>query len=590
MGKSGRQAITGKRLASLHLGSPLEGVSKVQTAKLNETRIAEASEDTKSSDRPSAFTLRYVTPKTRRATLAHHEAKRVTTLTDSTTLVSPPSNAIVGDGPQGSIGNAPPQKRMRRDERGGSDDLYNTSHDEGEAPKAWPIYDAAAGAGELPSAPHSSDRVRQADRREQEDPRIHWPASSIDHLDGNADQTMGLRSSSHLDSGTRAAKTDYPGRPREFATESATVPTRVPTLTRSRNSSTESDDLWPNQSSIPTSPMHLERSVSKKPEDAHHNQAERRSTTEDVVVGDQSALRIEPTTGGFVTKTSIGVSESTPAPDDPAGLSSIRAPSLSFKAKKLRGKFDASAIETRFGIQLSTEEENKLRALSGNNMGAAINIYLQGPHKSSGNDGAEASGQRKMSSSSSISFWQQKRQSEKQKQNPHPEAPKRKRGQESISSEDRKSIVDVSDPAFAERGQENVDLPLSRPGTSAIASQSHVAAGDLWPLVGHRSSSEEVVARNKALERCCTDDSGSMENVQVESVGGHCGLAVDAVHSTTSEIAEANEMSDNSGAGSVPLRGMQGFTNQENVRPRNPPPSSANRLPNGKLGAGQTNS
>ena len=58
----------------------------------------------------------------------------------------------------------------------------------------------------------------------------------------------------------------------------------------------------------------------------------------------------------------------------------------------------------------------------------------------------------------------------------------------------------------------------------------------------------------------------------------------DGVNRSSPEITEANDESGTSGPGPVPLRGIQGFTNQENVRPRNPP-SSTNRLPNGKLGA-----
>ncbi len=59
--------------------------------------------------------------------------------------------------------------------------------------------------------------------------------------------------------------------------------------------------------------------------------------------------------------------------------------------------------------------------------------------------------------------------------------------------------------------------------------------------------------------------------------------AVGGMIRTDAEVVDADEKSEHSGTGPVPLRGMQTFANQENVRPRNPP-SSTSRLPNGKLG------
>lgn len=55
------------------------------------------------------------------------------------------------------------------------------------------------------------------------------------------------------------------------------------------------------------------------------------------------------------------------------------------------------------------------------------------------------------------------------------------------------------------------------------------------------------------------------------------------VNSPRLQITEANNESEIAGAGPVPLRGMQGFANQENVRPRDPLPTTS-RLTNGKLG------
>lgn len=61
-------------------------------------------------------------------------------------------------------------------------------------------------------------------------------------------------------------------------------------------------------------------------------------------------------------------------------------------------------------------------------------------------------------------------------------------------------------------------------------------------------------------------------------------MRLNVVNHTSSEVIEANNRNGTAGAGPVPLRGMQGFVNQENVRPRNPPLNTS-RLSNGKLGA-----
>lgn len=59
--------------------------------------------------------------------------------------------------------------------------------------------------------------------------------------------------------------------------------------------------------------------------------------------------------------------------------------------------------------------------------------------------------------------------------------------------------------------------------------------------------------------------------------------ATGVVNSPRSQITETNNEGEITGTGPVPLRGMQGFANQENVRPRDPLPTTS-RLTNGKLG------
>jgi preprotein translocase subunit SecD len=88
--------------------------------------------------------------------------------------------------------------------------------------------------------------------------------------------------------------------------------------------------------------------------------------------------------------------------------SRVRAPGLSFKAKTQRERFAASALEAKVGIEFSTEGAEKLRALSGNDMGAALSIYLQGYYNISEDQSPEANKQisrvgKRQSSSESMS-------------------------------------------------------------------------------------------------------------------------------------------------------------------------------------------
>lgn len=103
-------------------------------------------------------------------------------------------------------------------------------------------------------------------------------------------------------------------------------------------------------------------------------------------------------------------------------------------------------------------------------------------------------------------------------------------------------------------------------------------------LIQHETSSQEVVPQNRDMQGHREASGASLEDDHAAGARGHFVHAIRFVDSRSPKITEANDKSEISGAGPVPLRGMQGFANQENVRPRNPP-SSTNRLPNGKLGA-----
>lgn len=184
----------------------------------------------------------------------------------------------------------------------------------------------------------------------------------------------------------------------------------------------------------------------------------------------------------------------------------IRTPSMSFKARQLRGKFDADALEKHFDIELSPEASQRLRALSGNDLATTVNLDLQGRCQGIENERPEAytgvdepcsrfkSPPNTDVSLSSIEFWQQLRQSQRQQHGPHPKKAKVDFGRRFILLEDQSTTRQPSDQGYAEPSRKLFDHRLNRTDRSALAQESPSALHSATPLITRQTSSREIVA------------------------------------------------------------------------------------------------
>ncbi len=594
MGNYGRQAWTGTGLASLHLRPSSEGTSNVEIARTDRSRTGEGAGDTRSMSSPIAYTVRYVTPKKRGPRPAPCGAK---TSLDSPHSSTPPSSDRLWDRHRGHVDDEPLQKSASGIVRGGPDDLYDTSGDEGEAPRTSLKQDNAARA----EVPTSTLQIRDGSKnpigREQDHAQSKRIANDLSRLDGTGVKTPGRRISSVLNFEARFAQRDDLDGACELRMECASKSVRIPRLIRLRRRSTESDHARPSYPTAVSDSRHPSQSFFKH-RPGHLNLGERPSAVGAEVGGDQIAPQIETTAEVASTNINTASSEASPTFKHAVDDSRIRAPSVSFKAKKGRGKFDAGAIEARFGIRLSPKRAERPRALSGNDRGAPINLFLPGYCDVSKGQGADVSSpakeqdsglQKRRSSSGSVScieFWRQRRQSEKQTQSSYPEATRGSSGQNTTSSEDRNLMTDLSDQGSAQRNREDVAPLLSMSDTSEVATAFPLPQYDPGQLIQHEPCSEKGLPGNMDWRRHYKDGILSRQDAQVADAKRSLVNASGVANDISPEIIQANDKSVTTGAGPVPLRGMQAFPNQENVRPRNPP-SSTGRLPNGKLGACQ---
>jgi hypothetical protein len=590
MGNFGRQAVAGKRLASVHQQISLQGASNVQTARTNEDCTGEAVENAKPPQIPGPFTLRFLTPKKRRATPAEYKAKKCPESPRSTTIVTAASCNRLRETIPGIIGDESLRYQTSRKPRGGLDELYNTSADEGGTPNSFSRYCTAGRALKPQPTRQASEIVEEACPQKQDDTLFPCSASETDLRAGIGDRTAITRKPLYLDSKDRLGHRDVLDGTDELATESIKTAVRVPRPIRLRRRRSVSDHVRPDPKPTPPGPKPLDNPFLVEP-GAQGNQAGRALSNERQIGGDQRALHFKTGMEKTGTTASLAASPASAASKNPHP-SRIRASGLSFKAKKLRRRFDAGALEAQFGIELSTEGAEKLRTLSGNDMGAALNIYLQGYYKISEDQSPGANkqitrvGKRRSScgSMASTKHWQEMRQSEKQRQGSHPDMARGETGRTSTLSDGADSVIDVLDGRQAQHNEGKNDPPLSRPDTPEIARELHMTQDDSQRLIQHETSSQEVVPQNRDMRGHREASGASVEDDHAVGARGHFVHAIGVVDSRSPKITETDDKSELSGAGPVPLRGMQGFANQENVRPRNPP-SSTNRLPNGKLGA-----
>jgi hypothetical protein len=582
MGKSGRQNAAGKRLAALHQRISSDGPSGVKTATPLETTAEVAEGNKRPHEAPYDFAVRYATPKRSQATPARYQANQSTESPPDYIFASPTSENNSWPTSQVMVAEEKSREGLGRDRRGGPEDLYGTSGDEGEALGPGSTHDIAPASKSVDLTADIPQGLQISICPEQSHTAVHDTASKSTRLDeAERDQPTGGQTAQRLDSMRNLSQKVAVDEICDSGTEPATTSVRVQKSIRLRKRSTE-----PRQKTIASGPTHADETSSKGPH-TRANEAEKISSIECDIVEGQSASPIGTPALYNSTDSNSVLSNTSPSSNSAANPSRMRAPSLNIKARKLRGRFDAATIKTQLGIDLSPEREQRLRDLSGNDMAAAISIYLQGYCSASASQQSSETFSQEDSkpmrtgseSMSSITFWQQKRQLEKQNQ------PSRLEGGRGTTSK-TSTLSEEYFPVNPMGNEEKTALVPSRTGSPEVVRQSDAAHNTLSPLL-RCEPSEKAASQDMSL-RGHEEDATRVEGVQ-EGLEGNSMPANDGVIRSSSDVMEANHRGETSGTGPGPLRGMQGFTNQENVRPRNPP-SSTSRLPNGKLGAVTTTS
>jgi hypothetical protein len=599
MGNSGRQALAGKRLASLHQRISSDGAANVQTAESNENRTRETEVNTTNREIAGAFTLRYVTLKKRRANSTPHKAKTSPEPSHPYNHVNVSSSKESCDKPQDVIDDESSQKFGK--DCGELCGFWGRSTAE-EVRKESTTSGSAARARESHTTAQIPDDLQETDFQDQDHTSSQFETNSTNRLDECGTRALERRRRSEQESISRPAQRSVLEDSLQSVKWSDPKPIRVPKVIRSRKRSTDLNHAGPKRNSGYS--ICVNESTPKPPK-LQAAPGENPCTIVVEAAGIQTSFQNDAAVEDSSPRSATAASESSSTRERPAVVSPTRAPSLSFKAKKLRGKFDGGILEQQFGVELSLENVQRLRVLSGNDMGAAVNLYLQGYCNVSENGSPEASsleskpsGRHRQPESggaslSSIEFWRQRRQSANRTLSCGPEASEELPCQDSRSSDDDPTIAAASDQDYIVGGQEKAGPLSSRGETSEATREVQVDRHDDDPVFQHKVSPEKVVPEKVVPERSkspcdwdrhCQDSSISMENAAAGNP--HSTLfdtTTSVVDCTSPKLTEANDASQLSGAGPVPLRGMQGFTNQENVRPRNPPLSTS-RLPNGKLG------
>lgn len=534
-------------------------------------------------------------PKKTHRSRAHHRASQPAGSADYTFQQSTIRRDKLRDLYHGLFLDKPWPECVGSERRGGSDEPYETGGDGEERPTILPgpaiVVKSAKGC-----CPHILSGLQAEICREEASPQNQFRAYDVDGRSATRERITEGLCTQHFNSESKSIEKDEGAGTLGVATEPAETLSRPMELTVLGEGSTECLREIPNEKRISVSSPQLNELRTERPSE-QRDQADHPPSPEDSVGRDHKALPL-PTrdragTGTKVSASTPEASYSLPRKD--AQISRTQPPSLGFKPKKLRGKFDKRVIEGHLGIELSLERAQKLRIISGNAMSAAISLYLQGycnVSEGQNPDACEAKDQcpelarhgGNRESGPSTATSQKKRPSENQLEiYPHESADGRA-STVSTPSED----ASINKPPTEEHAKgvcEEMALLLARTDEAENAKESHLPQDTSRPLVQHEMSREQAVLGRVEWQGDHEESSknSSRGDFQATDADSNSTFSFDGIKHTNSGMTEANDEGAIPGAGPVPLRGMQGFTNQENVRPRNPP-SNTSRLPNGKLG------
>jgi hypothetical protein len=585
MGNSGRQAATGRRLAALQQRISSVGASNVRTGKLIENYNDEAGEDTPAETPRDSFPP-FPTPKIRRARLSKKETDASPNPPPSKNTVTP----LIGVNPWSKFrdlaAEASSQPHTDRDDQGGPNKECNISGDDGGTRIALVTDGTPATSPISHPTTHMLEGLDKSASQGEEQKHAPHNGGASDRPRGYGVQTSRAQIPPHPELRARSARGEDLDVMSKLGLESGINHVRVSKSIRMRKRDVASKFEHRHEKMTTSESASPYENCDKQPP-AEAEPVPRRSS---------NVHRAEMCTRGMHHETALedvgrrkvtAAATASPESSRHANPSHIPAPSLSFKTKKQRRRFDAKLIEAQLGIEFSPQHAERLRALSGDDMGAAINLYLQGccsasesqtPVISNQKDEQDPGRSERQISSGPVSpmdFWQQLRQTEKQAPILGPEGAKELSGQGHALPEDQNLISEKSEQGCAEK----------RRGTSIhdVAEDTCLLKHDSGQLVHGRLASEQLEPQ---IQHQHGDYNGSGSTTMGDGVvddPGDLGHTVDSAIYTDLKVTEANYKGENSGTGPVPLRSMQAFTNQENVRPRNPP-SSTSRLPNGKLG------
>ena len=506
-----------------------------------------------------------MTPKKRRVTLARDQANTSTDSPSDEFYTTPLSEDKSWPTDQGTFAKEIPLERLGQKRRGEPDDLCDASGDEGVAPGPRPTHGMTATYEDLNAIAIKFQGLRPSFRPGKGHKALHGTASKSGDLgEKEGAQLTSRQIMQRPNSSSNLAQPAITDGEHDSRMKPAFSSIRVSKGIRLRKQVTEAEHQQPPQQSIASSSAHLSES---SPMDSNiwADKMGRPSTIEcDIAEGQSSSPVAQPTEYNSANFNNFR-SDNFPSYEDARSAARIRALGLHFKARKLRGNFDTAAVKDELGVDLSLGRAQRLRDLSGNDMAAAVDLYLRGfcntSRRQQASSASSQEGARKRQTSSetlsSIAFYQQMRQFEKQRLKSSLERGIRASMKSSKPLEEKRRTSAVGE-------EEKIALITSRAGSPQTA----------WPrdLAGHAPGHKRDEIRVEGAQEAESD--GNSYHIEDGNVCSDL------------DITEANEESENSGTGPVPLRGIQGFTNtnQENVRPRNPP-SNTSRLPNGKLGA-----
>lgn len=584
MGNSGRQVAGEKRLATLHQRILPDGPSGVKTATPFE-RAAELAEEAPSRHRARyGFTVRYVTPKGRRAIPAQDQANSSTESPSDEPSASPlfEDKSVPTD--QASTVEEISEERLGQKRRGGPDDLYDTSGDEGVIPGPGSMH-AAVATYEEPNTPATiAQGLHSSNCPEDGHKAMHGPASKSDQSDEDEDAHLtGRQTTQRLNSARNLAPGVVAGRIHDTGMQPAFSVSRVPKAIRLRKQITELEHHQPPKQPVASFSTHLSEEPLKDPPVLADKMGRSSSVERDISEDGSSSASGQPSKYNSADLNSL-CPEYFPTLEDVGSAARIRAPGWNFQAKKLRGRSEPAATSVEAEVELSVERAQQLKDLSGDDMATAAGLYPRGYRIASRSQqtshaSSRANAKKRQTSGdtmSSITFDQQMRHFDKQTQRSSLERGIKASRQcsELLHEKRATSLVGDEDQNAMNMSRSispHMSWPLRPPGRAP------------GPLALCELLSQKLASQDRDGQGHKKDNI-RVEDGQEAEIDGNSLHTEDGTVSSDSDITEANHGGENSGTGPVPHRGMQGFTNQENVRPRNPPPN-ASRLLNGKLGA-----